>query len=192
MQRRCIKRALEPVLQRAVKEFPADVLTGPRQSEKTTLLKHLFGGQYGYVSIEPPDVRMAAKEDPRGFIETYPPPVMFDEIQHAPELLPYIEEKIDGDRDTCGQYLITGSQNLLLVDRVTESMAGRAAMLKLLPLTRREAKGNPLKKLPWEAEGRKIEEKKISSKERWQEFLRGGYPEFAAHPKRDAALWAGL
>ena len=108
MQSRYIKRALEPVLQGAVKEFPAVVFTGPWQSGKTTLLKHLFRGQCGYVSIEPPDVRMAAKEDPRGFIEMYPPPVMFDEIQHAPELLPYIKEKIDADRDTCGQYLISG------------------------------------------------------------------------------------
>ncbi len=71
------------------------VLTGPRQSGKTTLLKHLFGKTYGYVSLELPDIRAAAAGDPRGFLETYPPPVIFDEVQYAPELLPYIKERID-------------------------------------------------------------------------------------------------
>lgn len=184
-----IERAIEPIIRRAVKEFPAVVITGPRQSGKTTLIRRLFGKKYRYVSIEPPDVRMAAIEDPRGFIEMYSPPVIFDEVQYAPELLPYIKEKIDAKRDKYGQYLITGSLNLLLVERVTESLAGRAAMLRLLPLTRREAGGLPMKKLPWETKGHKAEDTKVPSKELWREFLRGGYPELASHPKRDAALW---
>ncbi len=188
MQDRFIERSIEPVIRRAVKEFPAVVLTGPRQSGKTTLLKHIFGDKYRYVSLEPPDVRAAAAEDPRGFMEMYPPPVIFDEIQYVPDLLPYIKEKIDARRDLYGQFLITGSQNLLLVERVTESLAGRAAMLRLLPLSRREVLGNPQKKLPWEAKGQGPEEK-ASPTGLWKEFLRGGYPELAAHPKRDAALW---
>jgi predicted AAA+ superfamily ATPase len=145
-----ISRSLEPVLKRAVAEFPAVVLTGPRQSGKTTLLKHLFSDEYRYVSLESPDVRASAIEDPRGFLEMYPPPVIFDEVQYSPDLLPYMKEKIDEDRDRCGQYLLTGSQNLLLMERVTESLAGRAAMLRLLPLSRREAEGRPLAPLPWE------------------------------------------
>jgi predicted AAA+ superfamily ATPase len=184
-----IHRAIEPIIRRAVHEFPAVVITGPRQSGKTTLLKHLFGQKYRYVSIEPPDVRMAAIENPRGFIEMYSPPMIFDEVQYAPELLPYIKEKIDAERDRYGQYLITGSQNLLLVERVTESLAGRAAMLKLLPLARREAEGRPAKKLPWEMKGHVAEEAKVSSKKLWREFLRGGYPELSTHPKRDVTLW---
>ncbi len=188
MQLPYIERSLESLIRRAVKEFPAVVLTGPRQSGKTTLLKRLFGKRYPYVSLEPPDVRMAAAGDPRGFIESYPPPVIFDEVQYAPELLPYIKEKIDAERGKYGQYLITGSQNLLLMERVTESLAGRAAMFKLLPLTRREAEGNPGKPLPWE--WKKIpESKKVSPRNLWSEFLRGGYPELASHPNRDAALW---
>jgi predicted AAA+ superfamily ATPase len=186
---RYIERSIEPVLKRAVKEFPAMVLVGPRQSGKTTLLKHLFSERYQYVSLEPPDVRMAATEDPRGFIEMYPPPVIFDEVQYAPDLLPYIKEKIDAKREKYGQYLVTGSQNLLVMERVTESLAGRSAILRLLPLTRREAEGHPQKQLPWESARHGTEKEKFSSSDLWKDFLRGGYPELTAHPKRDAALW---
>jgi hypothetical protein len=99
MTARYFERTIEPVLRRAAKEFPAVVLVGPRQSGKTTLLKHLFSKRYRYVSLEPPDVRISAVEDPRGFINVYPPPVIFDEVQYAPDLLPYIKEKIDAKRE---------------------------------------------------------------------------------------------
>ena len=145
-----LNRSLEPVLEKAVSEFPAVVLTGPRQSGKTTLLQHLFGSRCQYVSLEPPDIRAAAAEDPRGFLELHPPPVIFDEVQYAPDLLPYIKEKIDANRARNGQYLPTGSQNLLLAEKVTESLAGRAAMLRLLPLSRRKAQGRPRVSLAWE------------------------------------------
>jgi hypothetical protein len=161
MPARYVERTLEFILRRAAKEFPAVVLVGPRQSGKTTLLKHLFSERYRYISLEPPDVRISAVEDPRGFIEMYPPPVIFDEVQYAPDLLPYIKEKIDAKRQKYGQYLVTGSQNLLVMERVTESLAGRAAILKLLPFTRREAEGQPQKKLPWESGGHRSEKKMV-------------------------------
>ena len=98
-----ITRALEPVLRTAAAQFPAIVLTGPRQSGKTTLLRHAFG-KADYVSLEPPDIRAAAAADPRGFLDGHHPPVIFDEVQYAPDLLPYIKERIDERREEPGQY----------------------------------------------------------------------------------------
>jgi len=186
---RYIHRTLEDALKRAASEFPAVVLTGPRQAGKTTLLKHLFGRTHGYVSLELPDVRAAADTDPRGFLEMNAPPVIFDEVQYAPELLPYIKERIDARRDEKGLYLLTGSQNLLVMERVTESLAGRAAALKLLPLSAREARGFPSAPLPWEPGGGVVPEGPLSFQGLWQQLLRGSYPELAVEPRRDVALW---
>lgn len=188
-----IPRSLEPIIQKAAREFTAVVLVGPRQSGKTTLLKHLYSEQYRIISLESPDVRLAASIDPRGFLNLYPPPVIFDEIQYAPVLLPYIKEQIDSDRGQPGQYILTGSQNLFLMQQVTESLAGRAAILKLLPLSRWEIDGVPERKLPWEqTSGEYVSELRLPTQypiDLWAQVLRGFYPEIALSPERDTRLW---
>lgn len=189
MANRYIRRAIEPVIKRAAKEFPAVVLTGPRQSGKTTLLKHLFRKSHRYVSVEPPHIMAAANSDPRGFIEMHAPPVIFDEVQYAPNLLPYIKERIDSHRDEPGQYLLTGSQNLLIMERVTETLVGRAALMRLLPMSLREATGVSNAPLPWEAKSKRHKRKQLSYNQLWDTLLRGGYPDLVAHPKRDAYTW---
>ncbi len=181
-------RSLEPIVLKATGQFPATVIVGPRQAGKTTLLKHLFGHNYQMLSLEPPDIRLAAQTDPRGFLNLYPPPIVFDEIQYVPELLPYIKEKIDASRGQTGQFILTGSQNLLLMQQVTESLAGRVAVLKLMPFSRRELVGVPEKVLPWESKS--IDSLPAQTSEKtWQQALRGYYPEIATDLERDIHLW---
>ncbi len=189
MQHKYIQRSLEPIIKKAAAEFPAVVLTGPRQSGKTTLLKKIFGQRYKYISVELPDIREAASRDPRGFLAQYHQPVIIDEIQYTPDLLHYIKEKIDLDRNEPGQFLLTGSQNLLLANQITESLAGRAAILRLLPLSRREWDGFPDQPLIWENLPSDHSKNQDRFRPLWKNFLRGGYPELTVNYNRDISLW---
>jgi hypothetical protein len=184
-----IPKALEGVLQRAVGEFPVTVIVGPRQSGKTTMLHRLYGAERPIVSLEPPDVRAAAVGDPRAFLDLYPPPVICDEIHYAPDLLAYVKERVDAHRDRPRQFILTGSQNLLLMQQVTESLAGRSAVLKLLPMTQREAAREPHRPLPWETGHAPASVEAPSFGDLWSTILRGFYPELVRSPARDARLW---
>ncbi len=134
--------------------FPAVMLTGPRQAGKTTTLKRLFGGRFRYVSLDDPVERDFAVSNPLGFLGSHPDPVILDEAQYAPSLLTYLKLAIDEDRSRRGRFVLTGSQNLLLSEKVTESLAARVAVLRLLPLAHREIEGRPHARLPWEVGSR--------------------------------------
>lgn len=185
-------RVLSKTILKAIRTFPAVVLTGPRQSGKTTLFKMLFSQTHAFVSLEDPDIRIRAKEDPIAFLNQYKPPVIIDEIQYLPELLSYIKTRIDEDRKP-GQWLLTGSQNFVLMHNISQSLAGRAAILSLLPFSlseRIDCAGeskdiwNWLKWLDIKNECKK----KISLSEI---LLRGFYPEIASRKKVDRQLWCG-
>lgn len=129
-----IDRRLAPQILKAARSFPALLLTGPRQCGKTSLLRRLFP-RARYLLLEDPDVIARVRGDPRAFIEAQRPPVILDEIQNTPELFSYVRTRIDAAPSRKGQWLLTGSQESGLMGGVTESMAGRAAVLHLLPLS---------------------------------------------------------
>lgn len=131
-----IDRTLQKALERLVTKYPVITLTGPRQSGKSTLLRHTFQ-DYQYVSLEDLDMREFATNDPRGFLSTYPRHVILDEVQRVPSLMSYIQTHIDNTDET-GMYLLAGSHNFLLMESVNQSLAGRTAVLKLLPFSRKE------------------------------------------------------
>src|SRR5262252_9664447 len=158
---RYVARKLADVLIGAARHFPAVVVTGPRRAGKTTLLRQLFR-KAQYVLLEDPDVQGRVRSDPRSFIEGLHPPVIFDEIQNTPELLNYVRTLIDQKPRRMGQWLFTGSQEAPLMRGITESMAGRAAILQLWPLSTAETS-------------------KVN-------LLHGGFPEVLARPKA-RELW---
>ena len=128
-----IARQIETQLRELAKMYPVVTITGPRQSGKTTLAKAVFP-EHRYASLENFDIRQMAQADPKGFLKSFPAPVIFDEIQRVPELLSYIQTIVDQD-NSCGQYILTSSHQTLLNEGVTQSLAGRTGILRLLPLS---------------------------------------------------------
>ena len=139
-----IERELNVKLQSLLKVFPVVILTGCRQCGKSTLLKHLLPN-YTYISLEDLDVRQLALEDPRHFISVYQKNVIIDEIQQVSQLLSYIQTHVDAVNES-GMYVLTGSHNFLLMQSISQSLAGRTALLTLAPFSISEL--NSKKKLP--------------------------------------------
>jgi uncharacterized protein len=154
-----IPREIEGALREAARQFPALVLTGPRQTGKSTLLRKLFP-RTAYATFDLPNVRLRALQDPELFLETLGTSAILDEIQYVPELLPYLKVAIDRNRPKTGLYLMTGSQMFPLMAGVTESLAGRAALFELLGFSLREVP--PAGK---------------TSKDCFERIYCGGYPE---------------
>jgi len=185
-------RALARTIARAMRTFPAIVVTGPRQAGKTTLLRAISSGTHRFVTLDDPDVRMRALEDPRGFLERYPPPLLIDEIQYAPDLLSYIKTRID-ERRRPGQWLFTGSQNFVLMQGVGQSLAGRAAVLSLLPfsLAERLGRGDRTPAVHEWLRGLGSEAPERGAGDLAELLLRGCYPEIASRKAVDRQIWCG-
>jgi hypothetical protein len=134
-----IARDIEPRLKSLAKQFPAIVLTGPRQSGKSTVCQKVFA-HLPYATLESPDVRAFASEDPRGFLKQFPKGAVLDEIQNSPQITSYLQEIIDRE-PTPGRWVLTGSHNLSVMKATSQSLAGRSAVVHLLPLSRDEVVG---------------------------------------------------
>jgi len=134
-----IPRAISAEISHSAAEYPAVTLIGPRQSGKTTLVRHLFTG-HAYVNLEDPQLRQLAEQDPKTLLARFPPPVIYDEIQRVPDLLSHLQVQIDEAPGSKGQWILTGSNQLKLRESVSQSLAGRTALLTLLPLSISELK----------------------------------------------------
>lgn len=132
-----IARTLTAKIIALAQKFQVITLTGPRQSGKTTLVRAAFPAM-PYASLEEPDMRQIALTDPRGFLANYPAGAILDEIQHTPDLLSYIQSLVDQDRQV--QFILTGSSNFLLMEKISQTLAGRTAVLHLLPFSLAELK----------------------------------------------------
>ena len=185
-----IPRALEGLLPKVSRDYPVLLLTGPRQTGKTTLLKHIREPGRNYVSLDSLPVRILAREDPELFLQKYPPPVIIDEIQYAPELLPSIKAACDSTGGR-GMFWLTGSQQFRLMKGVTESLAGRAAVITLNGLSLREADGRIAPHKPFlpasgtgGTPGRIFDETGL-----FRTLFRGSYPVPVTDPGLDPELY---
>lgn len=142
-----ITRKIKQHIAIGLKQYPILAITGPRQSGKTTLLKEFFT-DYSYVSLENPDIRNFAQQDPNAFLEQYDSKIILDEAQRVPELFSYLQTKVDAS-GIMGQYILSGSHNFQLLENITQSLAGRVALYKLLPFDAQELKAAHLLEQDW-------------------------------------------
>jgi uncharacterized protein len=171
-----VHRQIEDYIQRSIKTFPCLAVTGPRQSGKSTLLMNTLQG-YNYITLDDPLARQRALSDPHLFLDTAGQNVILDEIQWAPQLMSYIKMRVDQHRDAMGAYVFTGSLQFPMIKNLSDSLAGRIALLDLLPFS--------------------VEEKRTSiflnnTRESFvHAAIRTSYPEPALNSELDVSTWAG-
>lgn len=188
-------RTLEAYVKSATRQLPVMLLTGARQVGKTTLLQHASDRRRSYVTLDDPLVLRLAREDPALFMQRYTPPLLIDEIQYAPELLPYIKIAVDKARRP-GLFWLTGSQQFRVIKGVTESLAGRVGLMRLLGLSRREMLGQTRQSGPFLPEPALVLKRcetggSLGLRALYQAIWRGGFPAIALNAKMDRDLFYG-
>lgn len=190
-----LPRTLRDFTLSASRQFPVVLLTGARQVGKTTFLQHLSEPGRNYVSLDDPVAMELARRDPALFFQRYRPPLLIDEIQYAPELLPYIKLEVDRSRQA-GAFWLTGSQQFHLMKGVSESLAGRVAILRMLGFSRREMLNQGSAVVPFLPTPRQIREQEetggtLGLSELYQLIWRGSLPAIALGPEMDRDLFYG-
>lgn len=182
-------RTMEQVVVKTTKQFPVLLVTGARQVGKTTLLTRLSNDKRRFVTLDDPLTLTLARDDPALFMQKFPPPVFIDEIQYAPGLLPYIKMAVDRERQN-GMFWLTGSQQFYMMKGVSESLAGRVAVLTLLGLSNRElirndAEDTPFIPEPFQVKARLASSSPLDLHSLYQRIWRGSFPVVASDSNVD-------
>lgn len=165
-----IERSIEKRLRQSARTRPAVVLTGARQTGKTSTLRRLFPN-HAFVSLDLPTEAELAEKEPERFLQRHPPPVIIDEVQYAPGLFRHLKSRVDSQRERNGRFLLTGSQKFTLMKAVSDSLAGRVDVIELETLSYAEIQGA-------------LPEASVENA-----VLRGGFPELHANPDIDPVAW---
>jgi predicted AAA+ superfamily ATPase len=188
-----LPRTMEESILKASGHFPILLLTGARQVGKTTLLKHLGAAKYTYVTLDDPLLLNLARHDPALFMQRFPPPLLIDEIQYAPELLPFIKMAVDSNY-RAGQFWLTGSQQFHVMQNVSESLAGRVALMQLYGLSFMESLGMGRYQKPFLPNAnlfQKHQNSELSLQELYKILWRGSLPAPVLNKEMDRDLFFG-
>ncbi len=188
-----LERTLETFLQKASNQFPVILVSGPRQVGKTTILNHISKSKRMYVTLDDPLLAQLAKEDPALFMQRFTPPVLIDEIQYAPQLLPYIKMAVDKNRQN-GMFWLTGSEQFQLMQGVSESLAGRVGIVNLLGMSLKEIQKKPHISMPFlptqeQLQIRLKESENLSLTDLYKIIWRGSFPAIISDENIDRDLF---